>query len=465
MLRRHPSGLELGAWFDGEGGDWAGGHITSCRRCQHEVSEFGRVRAWIRAQPFVAMGDKPVPPSPPRGRGRLAVSAAVLLVFLLVASFAPSHGSRIDALGRLGQVARRGLEGTQPTVGPGGEGSRSAGDGAAEPAARRPLSRLDGGARPPAPVHQATAGQPLVLGLVVPTTGALAAEGTEVAEVARQRVTAANAAGGVGGNPVELLVVAAEDRAALASLPGRITALIGGFGAPPVPGLPWLMPADPSAAGADVVSVEASPGTVGAQLATVLRRQGLDGPIGVIVGPGPESALAAGLASKATVVAVAARPAPTCDADVAVLRRAGVAALALAGPPDLAARCVEAAARTAWRPRHGVLLAPSAAYAGVERTLGALGARTVLSLPWPTSPAAGAERFRSVTTGSTSYRALVSFAAVELAVDVARQQGALSLGAIGAGEWHTDLVDLVGSTARAGAVVAASPFGWLPVAP
>ncbi|MGH9148967.1 MAG: hypothetical protein ACRD0F_01325, partial [Acidimicrobiales bacterium] len=81
-------------------------------------------------------------------------------------------------------------------------------------------------------------------------------------------------------------------------------------------------------------------------------------------------------------------------------------------------------------------------------------------LPWPTSPTAGAARFRSAT-GSTSYRALVSFAALELALDAGAAQGSVNLAAIGAGQWRSDLLDYRGSTNQTSRVVVGHPGGWL----
>jgi hypothetical protein len=90
----------------------------------------------------------------------------------------------------------------------------------------------------------------------------------------------------------------------------------------------------------------------------------------------------------------------------------------------------------------------------------AVGARTVLGLPWPTSTAPGAARFRA-NTSSLSYRALVSYAATELAIDVARQQGGVSLQSIADGLWRNDLIDLSGLTSRVNTLVVAFLGTWL----
>lgn len=462
LLRSHPRKPDLGAWFDGEGSDRVGAHVLRCGRCQRYVSELSRLRSWLRAQPFVAMGDGDqveVEPQPARGRRPAAVIAALTVAFLLVADRSQAPVPVRSAAPTTTTTAAP----TSSTVGggpdaPAGDATDLAAPGppaTATPSdtgsvARQALDR----ARQPSPRA------PLRLGLIVPTSGVMAAEGNEVAEVVRQRVTAANVAGGVAGLPVDLVVAAAEDAAAVAAMAGRVDALVGGFGATPPGDTPWLLPADPAVAGPTVVPAEMTARLAGAQLGSVLRRQGVNGPVGVVVGSGPDAALAGGLASRTPTTTVTAQEAGTCATEVAALRRAGAVALAVAGSPDLAARCMRAALRAMWLPTYGVVLAPSAAYAGLHAMPEALGARTVLGLPWPTSSAPGAARFRA-TTSSTSYRALVSYAATELAIDVARQQGTVNLASVGAGNWRTDLVDLAGLTNRVNTLVVAFLGTWV----
>ncbi|MDP8992002.1 MAG: hypothetical protein M3N31_02965, partial [Actinomycetota bacterium] len=89
-LRRHPSGPHLGAWFDGEQTDeTVGPHVARCSRCHRRLSEMARVRAWIRAQPFFAMGDEPAATAPLRRWRPLLTAAAVVLVALLLGPGAP----------------------------------------------------------------------------------------------------------------------------------------------------------------------------------------------------------------------------------------------------------------------------------------------------------------------------------------------------------------------------------------
>jgi hypothetical protein len=448
---RHPPGPRLGAWFDGEDqvGD-IGGHVARCARCRRSVSEMARVRSWMRAQPFFAMSDPESHPEVPSSNRRpRVVAVSVLLVLVLLVFNAPrlrgpERSSRpdVDASSPLFNTGTESESRTPATAEHGdqgqGPGSKQAVTGSDTPARKDPVR----------------------LGLVVPTKGPAAKEGTEVARAVRGRVDQANGAGGVGGLPVELVVAAAEDRAAVAALSKRVSALVGGFGAEPPPGVPWLFPADPSVAGASIVPAEASPEVAGQQLGEHLRAQSVGGPVGVVVGTGPESSLAAGLASRVPTTTVAAASGSSCASEVATLRRDGAVALAVAGPPDLAARCLTSAARALWAPRFGTVVAPSAAYAGLENVTEARGARTVLGLPWPTSSGTGTARFRAAV-GAGSYRALVSFAATELALDVARRRGVVSVSSLAGGVWRSDLFEVSGTAIRVLPVVA-SANAWAP---
>jgi ABC-type branched-subunit amino acid transport system substrate-binding protein len=462
ILRPHPRKQELGAWFDGEGRDRVGAHVLGCNRCQRYVSELSRLRSWLRVQPFVAMTDQPDETAAvPAGRGRrpLVLVAALLTAFVLVAE-------RAEAPIPL-QASSPTTTTTRPstTVAEAPSTAPADVDGSSELTATTPStstapSTNSVSSQALARAREPSSPKPLRLGLIVPTTGTMAAEGKDVVAVVRQRVASANAAGGVAGLPVELEVAAAESAEAVAALVKRVDALVGGFGAEPPPGLPWLLPADPGIAGPSVLPAEMTSRMAGAQLGTVLRSQGINGPVGVVVGSGPDAALGAGLASKTQIIPVVAQETGTCALEIAALRRAGAVALAVAGNPELAAKCLRAAFAAAWLPAFGRILAPSAAYAGLQIMPEALGARTVLGLPWPTSTAPGAARFRA-TTESTSYRALVSYAATELAIDVARQQGVVSVESVHSGTWRTDLVDLSGLTNRVNTLVSAFLGTWL----
>ncbi|MEO6120613.1 MAG: hypothetical protein ABIW46_05245 [Acidimicrobiales bacterium] len=468
ILRPHPRGVELGAWFDGEGADRVGSHVARCHHCRRRVSELGRVRSWLRAQPFVAMTEHSESLGRQRRLWRPVVLAAVVLSGLLLA---PDRGTEPPSVALGGKTPSAtstdsgfSTGAPPPAVpdvavaapdepGPSATSAAEPGRPAPVPNSQSVPSLSPSGASVPAGT--------LRLGLVVPAEGPQAAEGDAVERIVRQRVVAANSAGGVAGFPVQLVVVAAEDTAGVKALAGQVDALVGGFGAEAPPGTPWILPADPSIGGPDVVSAEATPRLAGAQLADALRRRGLRGPVGVVVGTGADAAMAFGLASATTTTTVTARTGTTCAPELQALSAAGATALAVAGDPELAVRCLKALARSSWRPFYGTVLAPSSAYAGLEKLPEAMGARTVLSLPWPTSVLPGAARFRA-TTESTSYRALVSYAATELAIDVARQSGDLSVASVAAGAWRSDLLDLVGLSSRLPILVTAFLGTWLP---
>ena len=474
MFRRHPGQMELGAWFDGEGKDRVGTHVLGCPRCQRHVEELSRLRSWLRAQPFVAMGDEDMPvervaaASGGRSKRPLVLLTAMMAAFLVVADKAeiprelaavPPSTTSSTALPATQEVPSR----PAPTA---GEGRTRTDAGGPDLITTSPLvgstvpDQNSVSEQALARSREPGVATPLRLGLIVPTKGTLAPEGAEITEVVRQRVASANAAGGVAGVPVELDVAPAEDANAVAQLVKRATVLVGGFGVAAPEGIPWLLPADPTIAGPSVLPAESPARAAGVQLATLLRKQGLTGPVGVIVGSGPDAGLAAGLSSTTSTVLVTAQAAGDCTAEVTSLARSGAIAMAIAGAPDLAAKCMKAAFARAWRPPGGTLLAPSAAYAGLQSMTEALGARTVLGLPWPTSAAPGAARFRA-TTDSTSYRALVSYAAAELAIDVARRQGGVSLDSVGDGIWRNDLIDLTGITSRVNILVVAFLGTWL----
>ena len=462
-MARHPSKLDLAAWFDGEGPDRVGGHVLRCPRCQRHVDELSRLRSWLRAQPFVDMrettDEAPAPPERRRARRPLVAAAALVATMLVVAEGGDAPSGLNAAASRTTTTAAH--RAAPPST------ERVAEDDLT-PVVPDPVVPADQPATPAAPVtptspapRHTTPASPLRLGLIIPTTGVMAAEGAEVLAVVRQRVDAANTAGGVAGVPVELSTAPAENAEAVAALADRADVLVGGFGVAAAPaGTPWLLPADPAITGPDVVPAELTSRLAGAQLADVLRRQGINGVVGVVVGSGPDSALGAGIATRTATTTVNAKEGTTCAPEVNALRRAGAVALAVAGSPDLASRCIRAAFQALWLPPFGTVLAPSAAYAGLHALPEALGARTVLGLPWPTADTPGAARFRS-TTRSTSYRALVSYAATELAIEVARQKGDVSLDAVRHGAWRSDLLDLNGLESRVNNLVAVFLGTWL----
>jgi Periplasmic binding protein len=441
MMRRHPSPEALGAWFDGEDAEGVEAHVAGCERCFRRVQELRRVRCALRGEPL--------PVGLHRSVGFRPVAAGLALVILLVVAsvVVPTVSRTIgdDSPSRAEETGG-GRSEPAPTSPPDAAFSGAAADMAA------------GAVAPPAaPALEASSKLPVRLGVVVPTTGPAAAEGAEVVRAVRQAAAAANASGGVGGRPVQVVAARAENRSAMMGLVNRVDALVGGFGTSPPPGLDWILPADPDVSGPGVVPAEVSPRAAGTLLSLHLESQRLLGTVGVVVGQGVEVALGDGLWDEGRPLLRLPGQEGSCTG--ATLELGGPIALAIAGPPPLVARCARAVEGSTWRPRGGLLLPPSAAYAGrlVEDTVGAY---TVLGFPWPTSDVPAAARFRRAVPGATSYRALVSFAAAELAILVARSQGEVSAGAVSRGVWRTDLLHFQGVVNRGATVVAAVPGGW-----
>lgn len=490
-LRRHPSRTQLEMWFDGEASDGLAWHVATCTSCFRHVDRLGRIRRAVQGDLAPAGTAAPATPAlggaglghvaddrelvgagarrgvlssarsalQHRGRALIAVPTAAVLLGAGVAvgiTAGHHHGPAPSAPGQLALGTGAGAPSTTASGGAAGAAGAAA---AGAPGTSSGAAHSSSGTSPTGVGGGVVRFAALRLGLVVPTQGALAAEGAEVTTAVRDAVNEVNAAGGVGGQPVQLTVVAAEDSAAVAALAGQVDDLVGGFGTSQPVGVPWVLPADPWAAGSSIVSTELSPKSAGVRLARDLIHRGDSGTVGVIEGSGPDAAMAAGIAQvlPTTVAQQSSETAP-CLPALVQLHQQGVDAVAIAGSPSLAANCLSAAASLAWAPPGGVLVAPSAAYANAA---GGTGVFTVLGLPWPASASPGAARFRSVAPGVTSYRALVSFAAVEMAVDVARSAGSATIADIAGGTWHNDLFDFDG-TANAGAqVVEASTGGWV----
>jgi hypothetical protein len=494
--RRHPSRQDLAARFDGEDRPGLDDHVACCARCQAWTGELRRVRAAVRGEPLPAAA----PARLLRPAWAHPALAVVLVAVLLGVAGAAGLFNRDDTT----TLASRGEppavpSNTAPSPGPApapagaadhppASGAHPAPDPSSAASASPPSSPPATGTRPPSAAEEpgsspaagggnpdprppspavppkegaaTPATNPLRLAVVTPQEDFRAGEGADVVEAARRAVAAANRSRGAGGRSVELVVVGAGDRAGVDALPGRADALVGGFGIARAPGgLPWVFPADPDVDGPGVIRAEQTPAEVGARLGAELAAHRPDARVGVIVAGPAEAPMADGLARSVSVERVDAEPDTPCDREVAQLRRRGADVLAIAGPPGLARRCA-AAARTLGRPSEGLLMLPSAAYDHLAADPAAQGARTFLGLPWPTSDEPGAQRFRAAAGGGRavrSYRALVTFAAVEAAVEAATTTGSP---APSTGRFRSDLYDIDGGANRAGTVVRAGFGRW-----
>jgi hypothetical protein len=287
----------------------------------------------------------------------------------------------------------------------------------------------------------------LRIGVPVPTRGPSAGEGKEVLRAVRAVADRANQTGGVAGRRVTVVEVPTDRDDDRAEALGNVEALVGGFAIEAPAGMPWIMPADIGVTGPDVAAGELPADRAGAALgADLAARSSNGGTVGaVVVTGGPDAGLATGIARSRPVHTVEAGRHASCDQEMIALRKRDVVALALAVPPDLARRCAAAAARMGWRPAGGLLLAPSAVYAHLERDLTTQGARTAVALTTPNGEGAGSSRFRRAAPGCDTYRSLVSFAAAELALGAAgASNGVLSLSSVRDRRWRSDLYDVDG---------------------
>ncbi len=490
MHRRHPSPLELGAFFDGEPIGGVSEHVARCRKCRESLEELHGVRSAVRGELDLTDGS-----AKRRARWTVALIPVAASVALLLAVAAPPGGlpvTRVENADDAALVPAASPDfdvpvdsgdvtststpavgaptGTAaaPAAGARAGGARSSNAGGE--ATNVATSALDAGTNPGpsggAPTSKSAAGRsataaaaapagrtvppptgPLRLGVPVPTRGPSAGEGDEVLRAVRAVVDRANKRGGVAGRRVTVTVIPTDNGDARTDALTKVDALVGGFAIDAPAGMPWIMPADIGPTGPDVAAGELAAERAGAALgADLAARSSNGGTVGVVVvTAGPDAGLAAGLARSRPVHTVEADQSSSCDQEMIALRKRDVAALALAVPPDLARRCAAAAARMGWRPAGGLLLAPSAVYAHLERDLVAQGARTAVALTTPNADDAGSSRFRRTAPGCDSYRSLVSFAAAELALGAAgASNGVLSLSSVRDRRWRSDLYDVDG---------------------
>ena len=503
MHRRHPSPLELGAFFDGEPIEGVSDHVVHCRKCRESLEELRGVRCAVRGELDLTDGS-----ARKRARWTVALIPVAAAVALLLAMSAPPGGLPVTRVENADEATPAALpvftppqvtdvtSPQEPAVEGDGAGAGTArgggSSGSAAPVAGGTASNIaapevDAGAEsatvPGAPSEKNAAGRstsvaaaapagrsvspasgPLRLGVPVPTRGSLAGEGAEVLRAVRAVVERSNETGGVGGRRVEVVAVPTDDAAARAAALNRVQALVGGFAVEAPSGMPWIMPADVGLTGPDVAAAELAAEQAGAALAADLGARGSRGTVAAVVSPGPDAGLVTGLAKSMVVHSVEAGQKTSCDQEMSALRKRDVVALALAVPPDLARRCAAAAARIGWRPAGGLLLSPSTVYAHLERDLVTQGARTAVALATPDADDSGASRFRRSAPGCDSYRSLVSFAAAELALGAAgASNGVLTMSGLRDKRWRSDLYDVEGGQHTTSRVVAVRWGRWTTV--
>ena len=511
--RRHPSPLELGAYFDGEPIEGVSEHVARCRKCRDSMEEWYGVRSAVRGELDLTDGS-----AGRRARWTVALIPVAASVALLLTVAAPPGGLPVTRVQNSDEAAvvpaappefgsaeasdltstatpafdvateaaassapapaRAGSAGTSAAgsgAAPPGEATPGVGAGVeSTPVAGAPNSKAATGrsasvaASTPAGGEVRPSTGPLRLGVPVPTRGPSSGEGEEVLRAVQNVVDRANDAGGVAGRRVVVVAVPTDKDRARADALSRVDALVGGFAIDAPAGMPWIMPADVGPTGQDVAAGDLTAEEAGAALGRDLaaRRDTDGGTVGAIVTPGPDAGLATGLGQAVPVHMVEAGDTTSCDQEMVAMRKRDVAALALAVPPDLARRCAAAAARMGWRPAGGLLLAPSAVYAHLERDLVAQGARSAVALSTPNADDSGSSRFRRSAPGCDSYRSLVSFAAAELALGAAGvSNGVVSLSSVRDRRWRSDLYDVDGGRHTTAHVVSVRFGRWTDTTP
>ena len=87
MHRRHPSPLELGAYFDGESIEGVSEHVAHCRKCRESLDELRGVRCAVRGELDLTDGS-----ARKRARWTVALIPVAASVALLLAVSAPPGG-------------------------------------------------------------------------------------------------------------------------------------------------------------------------------------------------------------------------------------------------------------------------------------------------------------------------------------------------------------------------------------
>ncbi|HET9769250.1 MAG TPA: hypothetical protein VFS16_00075, partial [Acidimicrobiia bacterium] len=100
MRRRHPSALELGAYFDGEPIEGVSGHVARCRKCRESLDELRGVRCAVRGELDLTDGS-----ARRRARWTVALIPVAASVALLLAVAAPPGGLPVTRIQNTDQAA------------------------------------------------------------------------------------------------------------------------------------------------------------------------------------------------------------------------------------------------------------------------------------------------------------------------------------------------------------------------
>ena len=100
MQRRHPSPLELGAYFDGEPIEGVPEHVARCRKCRESLDELRGVRSAVRGELDLTDGS-----ARRRARWTVALIPVAAAVALLLAMAAPPGGLPVTRVENADQSA------------------------------------------------------------------------------------------------------------------------------------------------------------------------------------------------------------------------------------------------------------------------------------------------------------------------------------------------------------------------
>ena len=100
MHRRHPSPLELGAYFDGESIEGVSDHVARCRRCRESLEELRGVRCAVRGELDLTDGS-----ARRRARWTVALIPVAASIALLLAVSAPPGGLPVTRVENADQTA------------------------------------------------------------------------------------------------------------------------------------------------------------------------------------------------------------------------------------------------------------------------------------------------------------------------------------------------------------------------
>lgn len=428
-------------------------HVATCDRCAAWMGDLASVGAVVRGEVIPALSSSPAwsptqtwRPAPIVTRLLPAVAAVVAVALGLVIA-QPPQDTEVSLGGRSSVESV-----TLPTRVPAGPSTGAPGSSAPDqPGATNSTGApAPGGGSPDTEGPSETAGtttETITLGVLVP--GGQTGAGEPVVRAVAVALAQANDAGAVPGARLELLVADASDPTAGAQLAERgARAVVGGYGASASTvqalagrGIPWFGPTDLAPASpAGMVTVEVGHQAAGRLVGDALRQKGFERAV-ALSGPGDERHLTEGLKTRMTVEGTTVDESRSCGPYLDTAALTGAETIVLAMARDALAGCVSALRQA--HPFHTVVVPATALDDALSRLPAGFALVAALGAPAPDDPGAGPTRFRSATGIDRNYRAMVSFAAAEVAVASLNhdRQDPLA-GFMKGGQYRSDLLTL-----------------------